>query len=273
MVPNCSFVRCVCLALSCVFFVTPVQAWWSDEHQVITLIAEERLTEHSRQQIKDLIGDNSLSSLSLWADQIKSQPSWSHTRSWHYVNLELSQSFSSFQPKVQGDVLWALTHFYKQLSDRYLSIERRRQALLFFIHFAADIHQPLHVGTRADRGGNRVPVVWNKKARSYNLHQVWDGLLTKSKLSNRENAQRLLKAVSQQSIDQWQNNSYTDWAQESQQLLNSVYTFSDYTETDGVPYLDDQYVRANRPLAEKRLVQAGIRIAYALNQAFAKESH
>lgn len=271
MIPNCSFVRFLCIALCFSVPGTPAYAWWSDEHRVITLIAEKHLTQHSRQQIHHLIGDKSLPALSLWADQIKSQQSWAHTRSWHYVNIERSQSFSSYQPKTKGDILWALTHFYQELSNSRLSLQRRRQALLFFIHFAGDIHQPLHVGTRVDRGGNKVPVTWYKKARRYNLHQVWDGLLTKNDLTSAENAHRLLKGATGHDISQWQGSSFADWARESQKLLNHVYGFKQSDEAIMVPNLADQYLRANRPIAEERLLQAGIRIAYYLNRAFAEK--
>ena len=268
MISNCSFVRFLYIALCFGISATPAYAWWSDEHRVITLIAEKHLTRHSRDQINFLIGGESLATLSLWADQIKSQQSWAHTRSWHYVNTERGQSFSSYQPKTEGDILWALTHFYKKLSNGQLSLQRRRQALLFFIHFAGDIHQPLHVGIRADRGGNKVPVIWYERSKSFNLHQVWDGLLTKNDLSSAENAQRLLKGATEQKISQWQHSSFTDWARESQQLLNNVYRFKQSDKKAMVPNLGDQYLLTNRPVAEERLLQAGIRIAYYLNQAF-----
>jgi hypothetical protein len=266
------FLRLLLVLMLIELTATPAVAWWSDEHRTIALIAEAHLTDQSRQQIKKMAGDKSLATLSLWADQIKSQQPWAHTRSWHYVNIDRSQSVFSFQPKIEGDILWALRHFYQALGDDQLPQESRRQALLFFIHFAGDIHQPLHVGERHDRGGNRIAVKWLGRSRTYNLHQIWDGLLTKNNLSNQANARRLLQTVSDSQIKQWQDSSFIDWAEESQTLLESVYSFGASANADkGTKplVLGDRYLETNRTLAEKRLLQAGIRIAHYLNSALA----
>src|SRR5260370_19352158 len=42
----------------------------------------------------------------------------------------------------------------------------------FLVHFVGDVHQPLHVGRRDDRGGNDIQVTWF--GESTNLHAVWD---------------------------------------------------------------------------------------------------
>ena len=246
--------------------------WWDDEHRTITHIAGVYLTDHSRQQINQLIGKNRLAALSLWADRIKSQQRWAHTRSWHYVNIDRGQSAASFEPKNKGDIFWALEHFYRELGNHQLPTEKRRQALLFFIHFVADIHQPLHVGGRKDRGGNRVAINWFASGKIYNLHQVWDGLLTKNNLPPSEYAQRLLKGANKQQIRQWRGGSFKDWALESHQLLADVYNFG-VDNKDGKPLnLGIQYLHSNKPLAERRILQAGIRLADYLNRAFADKN-
>ena len=266
MISNCSFVRFLYIALCFGISATPAYAWWSDEHRVITLIAEKHLTRHSRDQINFLIGGESLATLSLWADQIKSQQSWAHTRSWHYVNTERGQSFSSYQPKTEGDILWALTHFYKKLSNGQLSLQRRRQALLFFIHFAGDIHQPLHVGKYDDAGGNRVAVNWYNSPRKHNLHMVWDGLLTDSKLTAQEYVDTLDKVTKAQRA-KWQKSSFADWANESLILNEAIYDFG-LNKTKKIPPLGKWYQDKNKPIANQRLYQAGIRLAFNLNQIF-----
>ena len=73
-------------------------------------------------------------------------------------------------------------NFEAELSDNALSQSQRRQALAFLVHFVADVHQPLHVGRRDDRGGNSIKVNW--RGKTFNLHQVWDsGLIADEKLS------------------------------------------------------------------------------------------
>src|SRR6202012_4813213 len=55
---------------------------------------------------------------------------------------------------------------------------QRRQALLFLVHFAGDIHQPLHAAERGcDHGGNSERVNFaggERKESNVALHHVWD---------------------------------------------------------------------------------------------------
>ncbi|KAH9988797.1 phospholipase C/P1 nuclease domain-containing protein [Russula compacta] len=52
--------------------------------------------------------------------------------------------------------------------------ELAQEALKFLIHFAGDMHQPLHL-TNRDRGGNGDKVHWDNRVT--NLHSVWDSSL------------------------------------------------------------------------------------------------
>ncbi len=52
-------------------------------------------------------------------------------------------------------------------------------ALRFFVHLVQDLHQPMHVADRNDRGGNNLQLQYGRYDNT-NLHQVWDsGLLGK----------------------------------------------------------------------------------------------
>ena len=50
--------------------------------------------------------------------------------------------------------------------------EEKQIALKFLVHLIGDLHQPLHVGKKSDRGGNKIKVKWF--GEETNLHQVWD---------------------------------------------------------------------------------------------------
>jgi hypothetical protein len=58
------------------------------------------------------------------------------------------------------------------LSDPRAAKPAKSEALLFLIHFVADVHQPLHAADRNDKGGNGLMVRLGGKRLS--LHQVWD---------------------------------------------------------------------------------------------------
>jgi len=40
------------------------------------------------------------------------------------------------------------------------------------VHFMGDLHQPMHIGRKEDKGGNSIQVEWF--GRGTNLHSVWD---------------------------------------------------------------------------------------------------
>lgn len=248
------------------FFCGSASAWWADEHRVVAIIADKHLSDQARIEVRRILGDVSLEEIANWGDSIKSQPRWQHSKSWHYLNLASDQNFASFEPIVGGDILWALNYFYGQLQAANTTIADRRIALQFFVHLVADIHQPLHVGLAKDRGGNRVTVRWFKSAKLQNLHKVWDGLLTANDLSPIEYA-RQLDSASKLQLQSWKDGSFEDWVGESRMILEQAYSFGVKNNGDKIIKLGDRYLRANRPTAEQRLLQAGIRLAEYLNRA------
>ena len=254
-----------CLLLLC-FLCSSADAWWADEHRIVAIIADRHLTDQARVEVQKILGDANLEEIANWGDSIKSQPQWKHSKSWHYMNLASDKNFASFKPIVGGDILWALNYFYDQLNTADASIADRRIALQFFVHLVADIHQPLHVGFPEDRGGNMIMVRWFKDKKIQNLHKVWDGLLTTNDLSPLEYARQLDNASKLQ-MELWRKGAFEDWVKESRLLLEQAYNFGSQNGGAKTIELGDQYFRTNRPMAERRLLQAGIRLADYLNSA------
>jgi hypothetical protein len=252
--------------LTVCLFCMPGHAWWEKEHQVVAIIAENNLSEVARKQVNLLLDGKSLSSVSSWADGIKSDRKWAHSKRWHYVNVKPNQTLDKHRSVPAGDILWALDYFYQELLKPSNSKQIRREALMFFVHFVGDIHQPLHVGKFDDAGGNQVAVNWYNSPRKHNLHRVWDGLLTHSKLSAKEYA-NTLKTPSMAQRAKWQHSTFADWANESLVLNEKVYNFGVGEDKKIIP-LGRLYHEKNEPIAKKRLHQAGIRLAFYLNQIF-----
>ena len=165
-------------------FSLPVNAWWGKEHEIIAMIAEKNLSEKSAQQVDILLQGKRLSDVANWADSIKFQAKWSHSKRWHYINTEKDENISDYKVSVGGDILWALDYFYWQIGETNRPFDQRREALMFFVHLVADIHQPLHVGISGNAGGNKQLVVWKGMNRRVNLHKVWDGLLTSPNIAS-----------------------------------------------------------------------------------------
>lgn len=242
-------------------------AWWEKEHQIVAIIAEENLSIKAKQQVNKLLEGRKLHEVANWADTIKRQSRWSHSKRWHYMNLKQGETVSDYKVLVGGDILWALNYFYGQLNDKGKSLEQQREALMFFIHLFGDIHQPLHVGKLGDAGGNRESVRWKDEIRLLNLHKVWDGLLTQSDLSAKQYARKISKSSMDERVT-WSKASFEDCAQESLQLHKSVYKFGLKNKDNKILKLDNAYQILNKPVVEKRLLQAGIRLAHYLNLAF-----
>lgn len=248
------------------FFSLQANAWWEKEHQIMALIAENNLSQNAKKQIDLLLDGESLASISLWADRIKSDPKWSHSKRWHYINFKPNQAIDKHRSVPAGDILWALNYFYQELQKQDNTKLAKREALMFFVHFVADIHQPLHVGKYNDAGGNRVAVNWYNSPRKHNLHMVWDGLLTDSKLTAKEYLDTMDKVTKAQRA-KWQKSSFADWANESLILNEAIYDFG-LNKTKKIPPLGKWYQDKNKPIANQRLYQAGIRLAFNLNQIF-----
>jgi hypothetical protein len=259
--------RLAAILVICIFSL-PANAWWEKEHKVVAIIAENNLSEHAKQQVRQLLDGNSLASVASWADSVKSNPKWSHTKRWHYVNFAENDSPSKHIPVPAGDILWALNYVYQDLQRPSATKQSKRDSLMFFVHFVADIHQPLHAGKFSDAGGNRVAINWFNSSRKQNLHKVWDGLLTATKMNAEDYAKKIDKASISQRI-QWQNSSFADWAEESVDLRPQVYDFGG-AKNDKTVKLGRWYSKKNKAVAEKRLQQAGVRLAFHLNQLFAK---
>jgi len=245
-------------------------AFGPDGHRIIVGIAENHLSEKTALEIASITDD--LGELSLWPDKIRGIPAWKKSKYWHYINVADHQQVGTAKRSAKGDVLSALNLAFKQLKQPQLSDRKRLQALSFFIHFAADIHQPLHVGRGADRGGNSIAIKWPTKKRTTNLHWVWDsGLITIARLNVEDYVARL-DVVSEKQVAQWQQDSFLHWAEESKTLRPQVYEFGLKTPAGNIGNkpltLNTDYINRNQPIIEQRLLMAGIRIAGQLNQIF-----
>ena len=242
-------------------------AFGADGHRIIVSIAEKHLSKKTAAELTQISGGTALTELALWPDQIRGQQKWSHTKSWHYINIKDHERFSGLRRSPKGDVLSALKESYKQLKDPKTESQQRREALAFFVHLAGDIHQPLHVGRYSDLGGNRVSIKWLGSNKRRNLHWVWDtGLIKDEQLGVDQYSALINKTTAQQRYN-WQSDSFLDWAMESKVLRAQVYEFGQPVQKGPVT-IDQQYINRTKPLLKKRLLMAGVRLAGSLNRLF-----
>jgi hypothetical protein len=243
-------------------------AWGPAGHRACAKLAEARLTPEARARVRELLEPGeSLADASTWADEVRRD--FPETGPWHYVNVPID-SASHFDKKFcpeGGCVVSAITEQRAKLADRTLPRAERQKALRFLVHFIEDLHQPVHVGDRQDRGGNDLQVQYFDDGS--NLHRVWDSGVI-NKMCADEDALRLQLAplITVESARTWAKSSVTDWAEESFQAARLAYKppGSSSFLTSGAK-LGDDYQRFAVPIVKLRLAQAAVRLADTLNDA------
>ena len=172
---------------------------------------------------------------STWADDYrKAHPD---TAGWHFVDIPRGAAEGSFTcDATQSCITLALAEQVKILQDSASDPGARANALRFIIHFAGDIHQPLHCTTNNDRGGNCVPVTYFgqkpletdqiTKTFQLNLHGVWDTQLVE-RIAGIENVEQFAAAIEKKFKPQfatWKEKgvSFDDWAWESHEYAETV---------------------------------------------------
>jgi hypothetical protein len=245
-------------------------AWGEKGHRIVGELAQHQLSPAAQAEVARLLADEpepTLAGVSKWADEVRENDPerGKRTAPWHYVNYPRNDChFTPPRDCPNGDcAVGAINRFFLALSDRQRSDDERREALKFLVHFVGDLHQPLHNGYRDDRGGNEYQI--NYDGEGMDLHDVWDWAILDSRdLSARDYAD-WLQGQSPLPYDPSRRSDRpaVDWARESCDLVQ---------QGDLYPrghIIDRKYVEHQRPLAERRLRQAGARLAAMLNYALA----
>lgn len=234
--------------------------WGQTGHRIVGDVAEDYLTPEAKKEIKRVLGPTSLAIASTWMDKVRSDDSYDYMQSWHWVTIPDGKTYKETEKNPDGDLINALRTAIKKLKSGSLSAKEEQEQLKILIHLVGDIHQPLHVGTGNDRGGNDTEVEWFYE--DSNLHRVWDSeIIDDTKLSYTEFSTAINHPTKEQ-IQQWQNTSVIDWAQESKELRYAVY---DLPEDHQIGY---EYQYENRDLLDRRLLKAGVRLAGVLNEIY-----
>lgn len=248
----------VAAVLALAFPASPTHAWGPTGHRVVGLVAERYLSPATARAVAELLGPDSLAEVATWADDMRSDPTWSPFEFFHFASVEDGQTYEQSEKNSKGDIFTALARFESMLADKSLPALERRQALAWLVHLMGDLHQPLHVGRAADQGGNKILVLWFDQPS--NLHSVWDdGLIDRTRLSFTEFA-GFLDPPSPETLAEWRRGTYLDWGNESIALRAGVYELGDHKLGYG-------YIFHNLPKVRLRLHQAGVRLAMVLERA------
>jgi hypothetical protein len=234
-------------------------AWGPTGHRVTGWIAEKYLSKKTKKNLESLLRGQSLAMISTWMDEVRSDSNYRHMDDWHWVTIPGKLSYEQTSKNPNGDLIMTVERVVKELKERKLSKAQEIERLKILIHLVGDIHQPLHVGSKDDRGGNDVKVFWFKNES--NLHRVWDSeMIDDYKLSYTELAQAL-EVPSATDITKWQTQTVREWAAENRLYDEQVYNY-------GNGKLGYTYTYQNFNVVKLRLLQAGVRLAGLLNEIY-----
>ena len=260
--------KCIVLL---VFLCAPFNllAWGVIGHRAVARIAENHLSSAARHEVAHLLGTETLPLVSTWPDEIRSDPQYSSTAPWHYLNVASGLDFPAFTAQLTAmpaapptNAYTALQQMRQDLKDPSKTAAEKLFALKFLVHLVGDVHQPLHVGHGEDRGGNSILVSW--RGHDTNLHSIWDGDLVEYPGFTYLEMAAVYDHASRAQIKQWQQDDIATWLFESYQLCPPVYAAATN------PKFDYRFYPAFGPTVEQRILQAGIRLAGVLNKVFRK---
>ncbi len=240
-------------------FSNPI--WGPTGHRTVGEIAEKHLKKNVKRKISKLLNGESLAFVSTYADEIKSDRSYSEFYTWHYINFPFNTDYHDSNKNPKGDLITGIETCIKILKDGNSSQKDKVFYLKMLVHLIGDLHQPLHVGRSEDKGGNTIQVQWFKKGT--NLHRVWDtNMIEEWNMSYLELANNAT-ILSKQEIKDFQKGTVLDWIYDSQSLAKIVYASANSGDKLSYRYSYDHF-----GMVRSQLQKGGIRLAKILNDIF-----
>lgn len=277
------------IAASLLLFLAPgakAQAWGVEGHEIIAEIAIRHLAPPIRAEADWLLQSAGLDDMvqaAPWADKYR----FSHPESepWHFVNIPLNANHFDADRDCHEDghghqlqeetcVVAKIVDFAAILADTGRRPAERGMALAFLIHFIGDVHQPLHVSDNHDRGGNGVAVLFEGRPSDdhgwhWNLHAVWDSAMIRKWYGRGDPAvvaARLDPGSAPVVLELASlRGQAVHWAEETHAF--AVSTAYGALPPGSTPDIESDYETAARPVIDRQLGAAGLRLAGVITAA------
>lgn len=277
----------------------PARAWSVHGHQIVALIAEDKLKRESPEalawvnsllrlgwvQSDPSYGPPTMRSVSACADQVRygvtscsglqlqvADPK--ATAPWHFVNIPISDPQPDVEKYCQGScVVDQVKAELAALKEPATTPAQKQTALVFMIHLVGDMHQPLHCAygiypdkrtkiPGPDYGGNEEMITFENAPLS--LHALWDHLIEPTDLLDAQQTAAALGSSGAGSADD---------VLSGKAALDSFHYAQDriYEKFfDNVPF-DEKYQAEAQKEVFDRLETAGVSLASLLEQAYAAQ--
>lgn len=235
--------------------------WGQNGHRATGKIAENHLSRKAKRKIDALLKGQSLAFVSTFADEIKSDRNYREFSALHYVNMGLDETYATAEKNPNGDLVTGIKKSIAILKDKNSSEEDKVFYLKMLVHFVGDLHQPMHIGRKEDKGGNDIQVQWF--GQGTNLHAVWDTKMIEdwnmSYLELADNARDLSK----KQIEALEKGTIEDWVNEVHKITKEVYKSVKVGENLRYRYSYDHF-----GIVRDQLQKGGIRLAKILNDIY-----
>ncbi|MGE5387219.1 MAG: S1/P1 nuclease [Betaproteobacteria bacterium] len=285
------------IALLLITVTLPAWSWNAAGHRLIAFIAWQQLSPPARQAIINTLnrhpeydrwvtaahdadtGRASFTEASTWPDDIRGDTRFfnqahedptpllpgfttmARHREWHYIDLPLDRG----QREGEGELDRRLLQLVDRLKARQISPTEEPETLAWVIHLVGDIHQPLHVGSNHDEGGNghAIEDPTNLRRPTTNLHRWWDDRPGPPWLRGSPLHQAANRLLSQHRAPQ--QGDIALWRDESWQLA-LVHAYPPAGS------ITPAFASQARAVTERQLVAAGIRLGRLLEKIYGEVS-
>lgn len=231
-------------------------------HRIVADIAYDNLTDKARAQVDKVLGKRGIVYESTWADEVRSDNKYAYSYQWHYQDLDANMTTADIQkllnnPKAEGEHLFFAID---TLTTRLKKDRNDAEALKFLVHFVADLHQPMHMGRKDDKGGNKVDFNWFGKKT--NLHAVWDGMLIESEKMSYSEFSHYLQDKFEPRKAEIKKCTELQSIEAGYAAQNAIYKY-DMTDTSNY-----HYVYHFAGIRDEMLYRGGIQLANMLNAIY-----
>ena len=235
--------------------------WGATGHRTVGQIADNYLKGKTKRKIAELLDGASLAVVSTFGDDIKSDKKYNNFYTWHYVNMPFGVKYQDSEKNPLGDMVTGIEKCKSVILDDNATKDEKAFYLKMLVHLIGDLHQPMHVGKKEDKGGNTIQVQWFGKGT--NLHSVWDSkMIEHYNMTYTELADNASK-ISKDEVAFLQQGTIADWVNDTQTYAVKVYNSAEIGDN-----LKFQYMYNNFGMVRSQLQKGGIRLAKVLNELF-----
>jgi hypothetical protein len=256
----------------------PAFAWGNQGHRVTAAFAEAQLSAATRNAALAILGTTHLSDVAVDPDQWKSNPGEFRNAEWHFVDTPVGKTYDAARDCPFSDCVTDRVTQFAEIVKHETNAPRRKEALIYLIHFVGDIHQPLHCETgflangQSDRGGNLITGITlngahlnQKDNKNDNLHFLWDvSLIEHVGLTDSAYVKRLTKLMHTVDADKEKKGKPADWAAEAHEIAEGIQVKSG---TD----IKKPYIDKNTPEVDLQLLRGGLRLARLIEEALGSQ--